>query len=66
MNDWQKSEERPGYVVKTVIAAGATVRIFRPLLDARERARREDHVRDVLGMMPGPLQRDPTGEGVRV
>ena len=39
---------KDGYQTKEVQVGNCTVRIHRPLLDERERARREEQVRDAL------------------
>ena len=39
---------KDGYETKTVQVGNCTVRIHSPILDAQERARREEEVRDAL------------------
>ncbi len=49
MNDWTPSETCPGYREKTIQRGAATIAILRPVLTDDERARREQHAREVLG-----------------
>ena len=49
MDGWTVSETRPGYREKTIQRGAATITILRPILDAKETAKRERHVQDVLG-----------------
>ena len=46
-SEWADSTERPGYRVKIVKHGDCTIRIFRPVLDEQERAKREAHVKAV-------------------
>ena len=49
MNGWTESQTQPGYREKTIQRGPATITILRPILDAKETARREKHVQEVLG-----------------
>ena len=51
MDEWVTGQKE-GYRTKTVQVGNCTVRVHRPILDDRERARREEQVRDALrGLM---------------
>ena len=39
---------KPGYQTKIVQVGNCTVRVHRPILDEKERARREEQVKDAL------------------
>ena len=50
MNDsaeWTESLDHPGYRAKTIQYNGCTIEIFRPILDDKERAKREAHIKNV-------------------
>ena len=44
---WAESPEHPGYYVKTIEKGGCTIQILRPILDEKERAKREAHIKTV-------------------
>ena len=46
-NEWVESPENPGYLVKTIKKGACTIEILRPILDDKERAKREAHVKAV-------------------
>lgn len=46
-SEWTESLERPGYRMKVIQMPNCTVRVFRPILDPAERARREAYVKAV-------------------
>ena len=46
-SDWA-TDIKDGYQTKEVQVGNCTVRIHRPILDDRERARREEQVKDAL------------------
>lgn len=45
--EWVDSPEHPGYKVKTIKHGNCTIEILRPVLDERERKKRENHVKAV-------------------
>ena len=42
--EWKVSEEDPGYMVKTIVVGNVTCDILRPILDPKERAKREEQL----------------------
>ena len=46
-NEWVESPEHPGYRVKTIKKGACTIHIFRPILDDKERVKREAHTKAV-------------------
>ena len=46
-SEW-RIDINPGYRTKTIKVGNATIEINRPILDAKEQARREKQVRDAL------------------
>lgn len=46
-SEW-RTDVHPGYRTKVIRVGNATVEINRPLLDEKERARREQQVKDAL------------------
>ena len=46
--EWEVSTEHPGYRMKVIESNGCTIKIFRPILDEKERAKREAHVKNVV------------------
>lgn len=47
MTEWKPSE-LPGYITKTIKHGPATVTIHKPVLKARERAKREKQTAEIL------------------
>lgn len=45
--EWAESPEHPGYKSKFIQYGNCTIQIFRPELDAKERAKREAHAKAV-------------------
>lgn len=45
--EWTPSEERPGYMVKTIKSDLGSVEIYRPILDDAERKKMEAYVKSV-------------------
>lgn len=48
MNDLWVTDIKEGYRTKTIQVGNCTVRIHKPILDEKERARREEQVIDAL------------------
>lgn len=48
MSNWTPSDTQPGYVCKIIQRGPATITILRPILDDRERAKREKQAQDSL------------------
>ena len=46
-NNWAESPEHPGYRVKTIQKGSCTIHILRPMLDEKEQAKREEHIKAV-------------------
>lgn len=46
-NNWAESPEHPGYRVKTIQKGSCTIHILRPMLDEKEQAKREAHIKAV-------------------
>ena len=46
-NEWVESPEHPGYRVKTIKRDGYTLQILRPILNEKEEAKRERHLKAV-------------------
>ena len=46
-NNWAESPEHPGYLIKTIQKGSCTIHILRPVLDEKEKAKREAHVKAV-------------------
>ena len=46
-NKWAESPEHPGYREKVIQRGQCTIRILRPILDEKEQAKREAHVKAV-------------------
>lgn len=46
-NEWAESPEHPGYREKIIQKGECTIRILRPILDEKEQAKREAHVKAV-------------------
>ena len=46
-SEWTESLDYPGYRVKVVKSGNATLEIYRPILDPRERTKREAYVKAV-------------------
>lgn len=44
---WAESPEHPGYQVKTIQHGACTIQVLRPILDEKERQKREAHVKAV-------------------
>jgi hypothetical protein len=44
---WVDSPDHPGYKVKTIKKGACTIHIFRPILDDKEREKREAHTKAV-------------------
>ena len=45
--EWEISTEHPGYRMKVIELNGCTIKVLRPILDEKERAKREAHVKAV-------------------
>lgn len=45
--EWTLSTEHPGYKVKVIKRGNATIEIYRPVLEERERKKREQQVQAV-------------------
>lgn len=52
--EWQVSEEDPGYMVKTIVVGNVTCDILRPILDPKERAKREAQIMDDIAKVLAP------------
>ena len=52
--EWQVSEEDPGYMVKTIVVGNVTCDILRPILDPKERAKREKQIMDDIAKVLAP------------
>lgn len=46
-NEWVESPDNPGYKVKTIKKGACTIHILRPILDEKEKAKREAHLKAV-------------------
>lgn len=46
-NEWVDSPDHPGYKVKTIKKGACTIHILRPILDEKEKAKREAHLKAV-------------------
>ena len=46
-NEWVESPEHPGYREKIIQKGQCTIRLLSPILDEKERAKREAHVKAV-------------------
>ena len=46
-NNWAESPDHPGYREKVIKKGACTIRILRPILDEKEQAKREAHVKAV-------------------
>ena len=46
-NEWVDSPDHPGYREKVIKKGACTIRILRPILDEKEQAKREAHVKAV-------------------
>ena len=46
-NNWAESPDHPGYYEKVIQKGQCTIRILRPILDEKEQAKREAHVKAV-------------------
>ena len=45
--EWADSPEHPGYRIKTIQHGACTIQVLRPILDEKERQKREAHVKAV-------------------
>ena len=45
--EWVVAPDNPGYIMKEIKYGNCTIKIFRPELDQRERAKREAHLKAV-------------------
>ena len=52
--EWKVSEEDPGYMVKTIVVGNVTCDILRPILDPKERAKREEQLMDDIAKVLAP------------
>ena len=55
---WSVSEEKPGYMVKTIVVGNATCDIFRPILTAEDRAKREKRIMQNIARTMAPYIRN--------
>lgn len=46
---WTEATDRPGYRVKTLQRGSCTIEIYRPNLSQAEQAKREHHIKEVMG-----------------
>ena len=53
-NDWTISEKYPGYVYKTLVFEEGTSRIYRPMLEPEERAKREKLIMGNIARIVAP------------
>ena len=47
IQDWAEDPERPGYIKKVLKYGNCTITVYRPILDPKERAKREAHLKTV-------------------
>ena len=52
--EWKVSKEDPGYMVKTIVVGNVTCDILRPILDPKERAKREEQLMDDIAKVLAP------------
>ena len=60
--EWEVSEERPGYMKQTVVVGRITVNVFRPILSVEERAKREKQIMGSIARTMAPYLRKECSE----
>lgn len=59
---WRVSEEKPGYMVKTIVVGNVTCNILRPILTPEERAKREKQIMSSIARTMAPYLREECNE----